>query len=77
MAVDLQKIHGGREVIYAFFAKLFLEPVSENEYKMIQEILPLLKNLEDISETAGKEKGKASAGAGTGAEYRLQSCLLL
>lgn len=55
MAVDLQEIHSGREVIYAFFAKIFLEPVSENEYKMIQEILPLLKNLEDISETAGKE----------------------
>lgn len=55
MAVDLQEIHGGREVIYAFFAKLFLEPVSENEYKMMQEILPLLKDLEDISETAGKE----------------------
>ena len=33
MAVDLQEIYGGREVIYAFFAKLFLEPVSENEYK--------------------------------------------
>lgn len=55
MAVDLQEIHGGREVIYAFFSRLFLEPLSESEYKMMQEILPLLKDLEDISETAGKE----------------------
>ena len=55
MAVDLQEIHGGREVIYAFFAKLLLEPTGENEYKMMQEILPLLKDLEGISETAGKE----------------------
>ena len=58
MAVDLQEIYSGREVIYAFFARLFLEPVSENEYKMMQEIGPLLKNLEDISETAKKEISK-------------------
>lgn len=58
MAVDLQEIYSGREVIYAFFARLFLEPLSESEYKMMQEILPLLKNLEDISETAKKEISK-------------------
>ena len=55
MAADLQEIFGGREVIYAFFAKLFLEPICENEYKMINDILPMLKNLEDISSLAKKE----------------------
>lgn len=58
MAVDLQEIYSGREVIYAFFARLFLEPLSESEYKMMQEISPLLKDLEDISETAKKEISK-------------------
>lgn len=58
MAVDLQEIYSGREVIYAFFARLFLESLSESEYKMMQEILPLLKDLEDISETAKKEISK-------------------
>lgn len=55
MAADLQEIFGGREVIYAFFAKLFLEPICENEYKMINDILPMLKKLEDISSLAKKE----------------------
>lgn len=55
MTVNLQDIFGGREVIYSFFAKLFLEPISENEYKMIQDILPLLKDMEDMSEKAKKE----------------------
>lgn len=52
MTVNLQEIFNGREVIYAFFAKLFLEPLNENEYKMVQDILPLLKDLEDISDIA-------------------------
>lgn len=55
MAENLQEIFNGREVLYAFFAKSYLEPFSDYEYKMIQDIIPYLKELEDISDKAKHE----------------------